>query len=132
MDSKQYAFFKIDDAELQKNQKVKNRLYNCVCSDENNILTVFDPRGKYITQTLYTVLNYDKTVICFDEPLKTRQCRSVILSYPENKLLSFSPPKSITSSEFKKRYPNADNEDIYINEQIKFCFKVKICLDYPY
>jgi hypothetical protein len=119
MDSKQYAFFKIDDAELQKNQKVKNRLYNCVCSDENNILTVFDPRGKYITQTLYTVLNYDKTVICFDEPLKTRQCRSVILSYPENKLLSFSPPKSITSSEFKKRYPNADNEDIYINEQIE-------------
>lgn len=119
MKSKQYAFFKVEDAELKKNQKVKNRLYNCVSSDENNILTVFDPRGKYITQTLYTVLNYDKTTVCFDEPLKTRQCRSVVLSYPENKLLSFSPPKSLTSNEFQKRYPSADNEDIYVNEQIE-------------
>lgn len=120
MDSKQYAFFKIEeDTELEKNKKVKNRLYNCVCSDENNILTVFDPRGMFITQTLYTVLNYDKTTLCFDEPLKTRQYRSVVLSYPENKLLSFSPPKSLTSSEFKKRYPDLNNEDIYINEQIE-------------
>jgi hypothetical protein len=119
MDSKQYAFFKIEDSELEKNKKVKNRLYNCVNSDENNILTAFDPRGIFITQTLYTVLNYDKTAICFDEPLKTRQCRSVVLSYPENKLLSFSPPKSLTSSEFKKRYPDIDEEDLYVNEQIE-------------
>jgi tetratricopeptide (TPR) repeat protein len=61
MDSKQYAFFKIEDSELLKNQKVKTRVYNCVYSDENNIITAFDPRGKYITQTLYTVLNYDST-----------------------------------------------------------------------
>lgn len=119
MDSTQYAFFKIEDSELLRNQKVKTRVYNCVCSDENNIITAFDPRGKYITQTLYTVLNYDKTTICFDEPLKTRQCRSVVLSYPENKLLSFSPPKSLTVSEFKKRYPNVKNENLYVNEQIE-------------
>jgi len=119
MDSTQYAFFKIEDSELLKNQKVKTRVYNCVCSDENNIITAFDPRGKYITQTLYTVLNYDKTAICFDEPLKTRQCRSVVLSYPENNLLSFSPPKSITLSEFKKHYPNVKNENLYVNEQIE-------------
>ena len=118
MDSKQYAVFKIEDAELQKNQKVKNRLYNCVCSDETNTLTAFDPRGQHINQTLYTVLNYDKTTVCFDEPLKTRQCRSAILSYPDNTLLSFSPPKSLTPTEFKKRYPDC-TEDIYINEQIE-------------
>jgi hypothetical protein len=119
MDVKQYAFFKIEDAELEKNKKVKNRLYNCVSSDENNILTAFDPRGIFITQTLYTVLNYDKTALCFDEPLKTRQYRSVVISYPDNKLLSFSPPKSLTSNEFKKRYPHLENEDIYVNEKIE-------------
>lgn len=119
MDAKQYSFFKIEEYELSKNNKVKNRLYNCVSSDENNILTAFDPRGIFITQTLYTVLNYDKTTMCFDEPLKTRQCRSVVLSYPENKLLSFSPPKSLTIGEFKKRFPNIDEEDLYMSEQIE-------------
>jgi hypothetical protein len=120
MDAKHYSFFKIEEYELSKNQKVKNRLYNCV--DTNDITyrsIVFDPRPSYISQTLYTVLNYDKTAICFDEPLKTRQNRSVILSHPDNKLLSFSPPKSLTPSEFKKRYPDIDEEDLYINEQIE-------------
>jgi hypothetical protein len=118
MDAKQYAFFKIDDAELIKNNKVKCHLYNCTTIDKRLRSLLLDPRPNNSTQTLYSVMNYDKTVMCFDEPLKTRQCRSVILSFPDNKLLSFSPPKSNVLSEFQKKFPEIQ-EDIYINEQIE-------------
>ena len=53
----------------------------------------------------YAILNYDKNMlskldVCSDK------YRSVVFSYPENQLLSFSPPKSIEYADFKeKKYP---------------------------
>jgi hypothetical protein len=118
MDVKQYAYFKIEDDEIEKNKKIKNRLYNCVSDYKSNTLMTFEPRPNTLTSDLYTVLNYDKNMFSFDEPMKHRQCRSVILSYPENALLSFSPPKSLTVDFFMKSFPEYD-ETIYANEQIE-------------
>jgi hypothetical protein len=67
----------------------------------------------------YVVLNYDPQYMCIDEPIETRQFRSVILSHPEEELLSFSPPKSITKSQFYERYPNILPEDLQITETME-------------
>ena len=44
----------------------------------------------------YNILNYDKNYICYNETEKTTHIRSVILSYPEEELLSFLGGFSIT------------------------------------
>jgi len=44
--------------------------------------------------------------------------RSIVLSHPENELLSFSPPESIPVEEFIEKNPEI-TDDIYINEAIE-------------
>ena len=44
--------------------------------------------------------------------------RSVIFSYPEKKILSFTPVKSIPSSTFMQKYPTI-KDNIFINEYIE-------------
>jgi len=44
--------------------------------------------------------------------------RSIVLSHPNNELLSFSPPESIPVEEFIKKNPEI-TDDIYINEAIE-------------
>jgi len=52
----------------------------------------------------YKIYNYDKTILsCLDTI--HNQYRSVVCSYPENKLLCFSPPKSMEYCDFIKKYP---------------------------
>ena len=65
----------------------------------------------------YSILNYDKNILCFDDT-KTGLYRSVIVSSPENKILCFSPPKSISMDTFKQKFPTIDNA-IYANEIIE-------------
>lgn len=65
----------------------------------------------------YTIMNYTKDFLCFDD-YETSKYRSVILSNPENKLLSFSPPKSIKYDIFIESYPDID-ENIYVNEIVE-------------
>jgi hypothetical protein len=67
----------------------------------------------------YAVLNYDKNYLCVNEPMKTRQFRSAIVSHPENELLSFSPPGSISTSRFYEAYPDIKSEEIQITEMIE-------------
>jgi len=52
----------------------------------------------------YRIYNYDKTVLSSLDTIHDKY-RSVVFSYPENKLLSFSPPKSIEYSDFIAKYP---------------------------
>ena len=67
---------------------------------------------------LYKIINYDKLAMCFDESLAIRQYRSVVYSYPENQLLSFSPPRATPIETFCENYKLLD-QDIQINEFIE-------------
>jgi hypothetical protein len=71
-----------------------------------------------IDKQLYFILNYDKSMICFNDT-KTGMYRSVILSYPENKILGFSPPKSIPLSMFMHKYPETGQNNIVVTEFIE-------------
>jgi len=64
----------------------------------------------------YEIWNYDKNYFCYNEDVKTKNCRSVIFSEPEKKILSYSPGKTLLPSVFCKKY-NCNN-NIYINEYI--------------
>lgn len=52
------------------------------------------------SQTHYSVLNYDKDFVCFDDN-ECRKYRSVICSYPEKQVLCFSPSKSVPYTHFR-------------------------------
>jgi len=67
----------------------------------------------------YHILNYDRDTVCFDDT-NLGLYRSVIVSNPENKILCFSPPKSIPIDVFTKKYPaNENNNKIIANEIIE-------------
>jgi|UniRef100_A0A6C0IN96 hypothetical protein len=57
-----------------------------------------------IEDKLYDILNYDKTVVCFNDVQNSRY-KNVILSHPEKQVLSVMPPKNIPFSYFKKQFP---------------------------
>jgi len=65
----------------------------------------------------YYVFNYDEDVICYNVN-EIRQYRMVILSYPENKLLSYSPPKLMGYNTFVEQYPTITS-NIQISEYIR-------------
>lgn len=65
----------------------------------------------------YKILNYDKNYLSYDD-IEAFKCRSVLLSQPENKVLCFSPPKSISYTEFTDKNSKI-GDDIYVNEYIE-------------
>lgn len=67
----------------------------------------------------YRILNYDQDVIC-DNDQENGKYRSVVIDPTEEppKILSFSPPKSVTMHYFREKYPNLD-DTILINEIIE-------------
>lgn len=70
---------------------------------------------KYDNLYYYTFC-YDKDVLCYNDD-ETRLYRMVIISYPENQLLSYSPPKSIGYNTFCSRYPTITS-NIQVSEYI--------------
>jgi hypothetical protein len=66
----------------------------------------------------YKILSYDKNIICFDEPETTTKYRSVVYSFPEHKLLSFSPPMSLPFHKFVEKYA-FDQSNLLITEHIE-------------
>ena len=64
----------------------------------------------------YKILNYH--LIC-DNDDSLGLYRSIIVSHPENKIVCFSPPKSVTLDHFKETNPDITNPDIFINEIIE-------------
>ena len=73
---------------------------------------------KSVKEVEYKILNYDDKVIC-DNDKKNGVYRSIVGSYPENKLLCFSPPKSMTLEVFKQENPLLDSPDIFVNEIVE-------------
>ena len=78
----------------------------------------------------YTILNYDKDFICFDESDEIKQCRSVIYSHPGHNLLSYSPGQSITNNSFTDQF-DYKWSDIYVNEFIEGLM-INLFYDYRY
>jgi hypothetical protein len=74
----------------------------------------------------YLILNYDKQYICFDD--KDSVYRSVVISYPEKEILSFSLPQSIPCNHFFQSHP-VITSDICISQIIE---GVSISLFYDY
>jgi hypothetical protein len=88
-----------------------------------NIDTVNYNQDKIKTKTYnksnvtYTILNYDNNFIC-DNDVSNGYYRSLIVSSPENKLLAFSPQKSLKPDTFIEKYSVID-ETIFMNEIIE-------------
>jgi hypothetical protein len=92
-------FLQIGDETIQKNTRIQRKLLRT----PNDVD--------------YVVLNYSKEGMCFND-YKTGLYRSVICSYPENQILSFSPPKTILPKVFMQMYPDIQ-EDIFVREWIE-------------
>lgn len=71
----------------------------------------------YNDGSYYNVFNYDKELLCYNDN-KNRIHRLTILSFPENNILAFSPPKSLTYNTFVTKYPIIDNS-IAVSEYIE-------------
>lgn len=69
--------------------------------------------------TKYQILNYDQDVIC-DNDQEYGKYRSIVMDHTQepHKLLSFSPPKSVTMDFFKEKYPKI-NDTILVNEIVE-------------
>ena len=72
-----------------------------------------------IKNTKYRILNYDQDVIC-DNDQEYGNYRSIVLDPTQEppKILSFSPPKSLTIQHFKDKYPKID-DSILVNEIVE-------------
>lgn len=74
-----------------------------------------------VYQTLnsgYIILNYNKDILCFDDANHSYY-RSTIFSFPDKKLLCFSPPKSVKNDVFIQKNPGLTEDHILINEMIE-------------
>lgn len=116
-----YSVFSLD-SNYEKNNKIKPRLYYSYSETYEKMnfpdfTDVFDMEKNGI-HTAYTILNYDKMGASFDDAMAIRQFRSVVMEYPEKRLLSMSLPKSIPSHLFFDKLGN-DFYELYANEKIE-------------
>lgn len=70
-----------------------------------------------IDNLYYYTFGYDKDMLCYNDE-ETRLYRMVIYSFPEQKLMSYFPPKSLEYTQFKKYYKQITS-NIMITEYIK-------------
>jgi hypothetical protein len=66
---------------------------------------------------MYMMLHYDDELLCYDDS-HNGIYRSVVLAYPDPRVLSFAPPKTVPFSHFKLLSPTWSN-NICTNEYIK-------------
>ena len=87
-------------------------------SIKNKDMKVVVREKKYIKHEVnYLIYNCDPNYICYND-YNSRLFRSVVFSEPENKIISFSPPKSLSYESFRNHYPEL-NENIVINDYIE-------------
>jgi hypothetical protein len=71
-----------------------------------------EKRVYFKNNKMYNIINSSKTSSSLQE------YRSVVFSFPENKMLSFSPPRSVPYEKFKN-YPKNDNDSIIMSEIVE-------------
>jgi hypothetical protein len=84
----------IDDSHVLKLNKIECLINNCI----------------------YKVIRYNKNLLCFDFIETFGKCRSIIVN-SANKVVCFSPPKSIPADIFIKKYPEFDKKNCIIAEE---------------
>lgn len=82
-----------------------------------NLLKINKIECKISDNQIYKVISYNKNMLNKDLFASYGLCRSVIANV-NNKVISFAPPKSITSEEFISKYP-IKNENIVAEEFIE-------------
>jgi hypothetical protein len=121
-----YAIYSLSPEDAQFSKRIVSTKI-CVstkslCPDKLFSHNVTSPTSfpRFDRFSMYKVYNYDKNILsCLDN--FHNKYRSVVFSYPENKLMSFSPPKSIEYNEFIKTYPKIGllEENIIATEKIE-------------
>jgi len=100
------------------NEDAKYNEYISNCDYKKIIINPDEPgfskrivKGKRINtpRSKYTLYHYDKTILSRLDTVNSKY-RSVLFSYPENKLVCFSPPKSLDYSDFIQKYPKIGDE----------------------
>jgi hypothetical protein len=92
---------------LSKDVPGFHELFNNKSSENNSLssvqkLNIIDGKPPF---EKYKIIRYDKNVLSIDLIPTYGLCRSIILN-DENKVLGFSPPKSIPCDHFIKKYPS--------------------------
>jgi len=86
---------------------------------KNNItdLNILNKHSSYFNKETYQVIRYNKDILSQNLIATYGLCRSIILN-KNNRIISFSPPKSIPSEEFITKY-KATDENIIAEEFIE-------------
>jgi hypothetical protein len=94
--------------------------FNDLCNSDvvsySNILKLNKIESRTNNST-YKVIRYDKNFLCQDLIASYGLCRSVVIN-SANKVIGFSPPKSVPIDTFMKNYPD-NNESIVAQEFIE-------------
>ena len=93
-----------------------NNLVNGTIS-ENNILKLYNVECRTSNNQKYSVIRYLKDFLCVDYVPTYGLCRSVILNSANN-VVSFAPPKSISSDIFIQLYPEK-NDNLIAQEFVE-------------
>jgi hypothetical protein len=93
-----------------------NNLVNGTIS-ENNILKLYNVECRTSNNQKYSVIRYLKDFLCIDYVPTYGLCRSIILNSANN-VVSFAPPKSISSDIFIKMHPEK-NDNLVAQEFVE-------------
>jgi len=95
------------EGELNKTDE-KYAIYSLCPEDARFIKRFVSTKICVSSKATYKIYNYDKTILSSLDTFHDKY-RAVVFGYPENELLSFSPPKSIEYADFTKKYPIIQN-----------------------
>ena len=91
---------------LSKSVPDFNNIFNDDFNSKNLIVKKINNKG-----THYTLIKYDKNFLSHCDASSYGLCRSIIAN-DKNKIVCFSPPKSINENKFMDKYPVLDNNFI--------------------
>lgn len=86
-------------------------------SDSNNILKLHKVECRTSNNSLYSIVRYDKNFLSNDLISSYGLCRSIIIN-SNNRVVGFSPPKSIKSEDFIIKN-DKDNKDVVAEEFVE-------------
>lgn len=94
-----------------------NEIINNDNKDDLNVLKLNKVEYKTSNNQKYKVIRYDKNILSIDLVPTYGLCRSVILN-SDNDVLSFAPPKCVSTDDFIRKYPE-DKETIRAEEFVE-------------